>query len=95
MPAASLEGVVSKRLSKPYQSGQSAHWLKVKNPHSPAMARHRELVKGNGPRLKTRPTIFDSPKGIPATGTPAVALTRLILCELKRIPIILKHSLHA
>jgi bifunctional non-homologous end joining protein LigD len=37
-----LEGIVSKRLSKPYQSGRSGHWLKVKNPDSPAMARHRE-----------------------------------------------------
>jgi ATP-dependent DNA ligase len=37
-----VEGVVSKRLSKPYQSGHSRHWLKVKNPNSPAMVRHRE-----------------------------------------------------
>jgi ATP-dependent DNA ligase len=37
-----LEGIVSKRLSKPYQSGRSQHWLKVKNPDSPAMARARE-----------------------------------------------------
>jgi bifunctional non-homologous end joining protein LigD len=37
-----LEGIVSKRLSKPYQSGQSRHWLKVKNPESFAMARARE-----------------------------------------------------
>jgi bifunctional non-homologous end joining protein LigD len=37
-----LEGIVSKRLSKPYQSGRSGHWLKVKNPDSPAMVRHRE-----------------------------------------------------
>jgi bifunctional non-homologous end joining protein LigD len=37
-----LEGIVSKRLSKPYQSGRSEHWLKVKNPGSPAMMRHRE-----------------------------------------------------
>jgi bifunctional non-homologous end joining protein LigD len=37
-----LEGIVSKRLSKPDQSGRSAHWLKVKNPESPAMVRHRE-----------------------------------------------------
>jgi ATP-dependent DNA ligase len=27
-----LEGIVSKRLSKPYQSGRSGHWLKIKNP---------------------------------------------------------------
>jgi bifunctional non-homologous end joining protein LigD len=37
-----LEGIVSKRLSKPYQSGRSEHWLKTKNPDSPAMVRHRE-----------------------------------------------------
>jgi len=36
-----LEGIVSKQLSKPYQSGRSGHWLKVKNPDSPAMVRHR------------------------------------------------------
>jgi bifunctional non-homologous end joining protein LigD len=27
-----LEGIVSKRLSKPYQSGRSGQWLKIKNP---------------------------------------------------------------
>ena len=37
-----LEGVVSKRLSAPYRSGPSRDWIKVKNPDSPAMARHRE-----------------------------------------------------
>jgi bifunctional non-homologous end joining protein LigD len=37
-----LEGIVSKRLSKPCQSGRSGHWLKVKNADSPAMVRHRE-----------------------------------------------------
>jgi ATP-dependent DNA ligase len=36
-----LEGIVSKRLSKPYQSGRSGHWLKIKNPDSPAMIRAR------------------------------------------------------
>jgi bifunctional non-homologous end joining protein LigD len=36
-----LEGIVSKRLSKPYRSGRSGHWLKVKNPGSPAMVRAR------------------------------------------------------
>jgi hypothetical protein len=33
----------SKRLSKPYQSGRSGHWLKIKNPDSPAMIRAREV----------------------------------------------------
>jgi bifunctional non-homologous end joining protein LigD len=37
-----LEGIVSKRLSAPYRSGPSRDWLKVKNPDSPAMVRHRE-----------------------------------------------------
>lgn len=37
-----LEGIVSKRLTAPYRSGLSRDWLKVKNPHSPAMVRARE-----------------------------------------------------
>jgi bifunctional non-homologous end joining protein LigD len=37
-----LEGIVSKRLAAPYRSGPSRDWIKVKNPDSPAMARHRE-----------------------------------------------------
>jgi bifunctional non-homologous end joining protein LigD len=37
-----LEGIVPKRLSAPYGSGQSRHWVKVKNPESPAMLRQRE-----------------------------------------------------
>jgi bifunctional non-homologous end joining protein LigD len=37
-----LEGIVSKRLSAPYRSGPSRNWIKVKNPDSPAMIRHRE-----------------------------------------------------
>jgi bifunctional non-homologous end joining protein LigD len=40
--AMGLEGIVSKRLTAPYRSGPSRDWLKVKNPDSPAMARHRE-----------------------------------------------------
>ena len=36
-----LEGIVSKRLSAPYRSGLSRDWIKVKNPNSPAMRRHR------------------------------------------------------
>ena len=34
---------MSKRLSKPYQSGRSGHWLKVKNPDGPAMASGRPV----------------------------------------------------
>jgi bifunctional non-homologous end joining protein LigD len=40
--AMGLEGIVSKRLSEPYRSGPSRDWIKVKNPDSPAMQRHRE-----------------------------------------------------
>jgi bifunctional non-homologous end joining protein LigD len=36
-----FEGIVSKRLSAPYRSGPSRDWIKVKNPESPAMLRHR------------------------------------------------------
>jgi ATP-dependent DNA ligase len=37
-----LGGIVSKRLSAPYRSGPSRDRIKVKNPNSPAMVRHRE-----------------------------------------------------
>jgi ATP-dependent DNA ligase len=37
-----LEGIVSKRLTAPYRSGRSRDWIKIKNPDSPAMVRHRE-----------------------------------------------------
>ena len=37
-----FEGIVSRRLSAPYQSGPSRDWIKVKNPDSPAMVRYRE-----------------------------------------------------
>jgi hypothetical protein len=30
------------RLTAPYRSGPSRDWIKVKNPDSPAMIRHRE-----------------------------------------------------
>jgi ATP-dependent DNA ligase len=38
-----LEGIVSKRMTAPYRSCPSRDWIKVKNPNSPAMARHREV----------------------------------------------------
>jgi bifunctional non-homologous end joining protein LigD len=34
-----LEGMVSKRRDPPYRAGRSPHWIKVKNPASPAMKR--------------------------------------------------------
>jgi ATP-dependent DNA ligase len=37
-----LEGIVSKRRGAPYCSGPSKNWIKVKNPNSPTMIRHRE-----------------------------------------------------
>jgi ATP-dependent DNA ligase len=37
-----LEGIVSKRLAAPYRSGPCRDWIKIKNPDSPAMVRHRE-----------------------------------------------------
>jgi hypothetical protein len=40
--ACKMEGIVSKRLTAPYRSGPSRDWIKVKNPDSPAMMRHRE-----------------------------------------------------
>jgi bifunctional non-homologous end joining protein LigD len=36
------EGIVSKRLGSPYRSGRSPHWVKVKNPHAPAVTREAE-----------------------------------------------------
>ena len=34
-----LEGIVSKKLDPPYNSGPSKAWIKVKNPKSPAATR--------------------------------------------------------
>jgi ATP-dependent DNA ligase len=50
------EGIVSKRLGSPYQSGRVNHWLKVKNPAAPAVKREAEedwgaKRKGRGHRL--------------------------------------------
>ena len=36
------EGIVSKRLGAPYRSGRTEHWLKIKNPASPAVKREAE-----------------------------------------------------
>jgi bifunctional non-homologous end joining protein LigD len=36
------EGIVSKRLGTPYQSGRVNHWLKIKNPAAPAVKREAE-----------------------------------------------------
>jgi bifunctional non-homologous end joining protein LigD len=37
-----LEGIVSKRRDRGYKAGLSRHWIKVKNPKSPAMIRAKE-----------------------------------------------------
>jgi bifunctional non-homologous end joining protein LigD len=34
-----LEGIVAKRRNRPYRSGRSTDWIKVKNPDAPAAAR--------------------------------------------------------
>jgi bifunctional non-homologous end joining protein LigD len=34
-----LEGIVAKRRGRPYRSGCSPDWIKVKNPESPAATR--------------------------------------------------------
>jgi bifunctional non-homologous end joining protein LigD len=38
-----LEGIVAKRRDRPYRSGRSPDWVKVKNPDAPAAAR---LIEG-------------------------------------------------
>jgi hypothetical protein len=37
-----LEGIVSKHRDRTYKAGRSPHWVKVKNPKSPAMLRAEE-----------------------------------------------------
>ena len=37
-----LEGIVSKRKDSSYRSGRSPDWLKMKNPHAPAVTREAE-----------------------------------------------------
>jgi bifunctional non-homologous end joining protein LigD len=34
-----LEGIVAKRRDRPYRSGRSPDWIKVKNPDAPAAMR--------------------------------------------------------
>jgi bifunctional non-homologous end joining protein LigD len=40
--AMGLEGIVAKRRDKPYRSGRSPDWIKVKNPDAPAASRIME-----------------------------------------------------
>jgi bifunctional non-homologous end joining protein LigD len=37
-----LEGIVSKHRDRTYRAGRSPHWIKLKNPKSPAMLRAKE-----------------------------------------------------
>jgi bifunctional non-homologous end joining protein LigD len=39
----SIEGIVSKHRDRAYRAGRSPHWIKVKNPSSPAMVRAKEV----------------------------------------------------
>ena len=41
--AMGLEGIVAKRRDRPYRSGRSPDWIKVKNPNAPAATR---LIEG-------------------------------------------------
>ena len=41
--AMGLEGIVAKRRDRPYRSGRSPDWIKVKNPDAPAVTR---LIEG-------------------------------------------------
>jgi bifunctional non-homologous end joining protein LigD len=34
-----LEGIVAKRRDRPYRSGRSPDWIKIKNPDAPAAMR--------------------------------------------------------
>lgn len=34
-----LEGIIAKRRDRPYQSGRSTDWIKIKNPNAPAVTR--------------------------------------------------------
>jgi bifunctional non-homologous end joining protein LigD len=38
-----LEGIIAKRRDRPYRSGRSPDWIKVKNPTAPAATR---LIEG-------------------------------------------------
>ena len=40
--AMGLEGIVAKRRDRPYRSGRSPDWIKVKNPDAPAASRVME-----------------------------------------------------
>jgi bifunctional non-homologous end joining protein LigD len=39
-----LEGMMSKHRDRAYRGGRCKHWIKVKNPNSPAMNPRRDLA---------------------------------------------------
>ena len=41
-----FEGIVSKHRKRPYQSGPSKSWIKVKNPKAPGVLRFKEEREG-------------------------------------------------
>jgi len=43
-----LEGFVSKHRDRPYQSGRSKHWIKIKNRKHPAFDRVQEAHRRAG-----------------------------------------------
>jgi bifunctional non-homologous end joining protein LigD len=49
-----LEGIVSKRKDSSYRSGRSPHWIKSKNPRSPAVKREAEEEWGRWSPGKAR-----------------------------------------
>jgi ATP-dependent DNA ligase len=40
-----LEGIVAKRRDRPYRSGRSPDWVKVKNPDAPAATRRGVMMR--------------------------------------------------
>ncbi len=45
-----LEGLVSQHRDRSYRAGRSPHWVKVKNPASPAMTRTADVDWSSGSR---------------------------------------------
>jgi bifunctional non-homologous end joining protein LigD len=55
--ALGCEGIVSKRVGSSYRPGRVEHWLKVKNPDSPAVREHWRRCRRSRPkRSRDRPT---------------------------------------
>ena len=45
-----LEGLVSKHRDRPYRAGRSPHWIKVKNPKSPAIVGAKDIKRSPSAR---------------------------------------------